>query len=158
LAMLRTLVRQAGAGILVGAGLPTRGVRGPVQDAAPAAVLGAAGGPGGVTQARYPCRRLRGQDRGAKIGRGGGGRRESPQEAPPPPPVGRGGPGYGPPPRDAGSPGPARASSASRPRPGASGCVSSSGERAGSVSDGAPHTVAYASGSCLGLNSASHST
>src|SRR5262249_13462991 len=79
LAMLRNLVRQSGTGVLVTADLPTPGVRGLVQDAAPAAVLIAAVGPGGLTEARYLCRRLRDQHPGAKIvvgrwGRGEGGK------------------------------------------------------------------------------------
>src|SRR4029077_15467922 len=67
LVMLRTLVRQAGTGRLVTAVLPPPGVCGLVPDASPAAVLIAAVGPGGLTEARYLCRRLRGQHPGVKI-------------------------------------------------------------------------------------------
>jgi predicted PurR-regulated permease PerM len=67
LAMLRTLALQAGTGLLVSADLPTRGVRGLVRSATPAAVLVAAVGPGGLTEARYLCRSLRGQHPGVQI-------------------------------------------------------------------------------------------
>jgi hypothetical protein len=67
LAMLRTLVRQAGTGVLVTAGKPSPGERERIQDAAPAAILIAAVGPGGLTEARYLCRRLRDQYPGAKV-------------------------------------------------------------------------------------------
>jgi predicted PurR-regulated permease PerM len=81
LAMLRTLVRQAGTGALVSAALPTRGVLGPVKDAAPAAVLVAAVGPGGLTEARYLCRRLRDQHAGVKIVVGRWGKGKDPKKA-----------------------------------------------------------------------------
>jgi predicted PurR-regulated permease PerM len=81
LAMLRTLVRRAGTGVLVSADLPTRGVRGPVRDAAPAAVLVAAVGPGGLTEARYLCRRLRNQHPGVKIVVGRWGQGKDPKKA-----------------------------------------------------------------------------
>jgi hypothetical protein len=67
LAMLRTLIRQTGTGMLVTAGWLTRDVRGLIQDAAPATLLIAALGPGGLTEARYLCRRLRDQHPEAKI-------------------------------------------------------------------------------------------
>jgi predicted PurR-regulated permease PerM len=80
LAMLRNLARQAGTGLSLSADLPTRGVRGLVRSATPAAVLVAAVGPGGLTEARYLCRSLRGQHPGVKIvvgrwGRGKGSRK-----------------------------------------------------------------------------------
>ena len=81
LAMLRTLARQAGKGVRVRAVLPTRGVREPDQDAAPAAVLVAAVGPGGLTEARYLCRRLRDQHPGVRIVVGRWGRGKDPQKA-----------------------------------------------------------------------------
>jgi predicted PurR-regulated permease PerM len=81
LAMLRTLCRQAGAGVLVRAALPTRGVREPEQDPAPAAILVAAVGPGGLTEARYLCRRFRDQHPGAKIVVGRWGRGKDPKKA-----------------------------------------------------------------------------
>jgi predicted PurR-regulated permease PerM len=80
LAMLRTLFRQTGTGVLVNADLPTSGRRGPVQDAAPVAVLIAAVGPGGLTEARYLCRRLRDQYPRAKIVVGRWGRRKEPEK------------------------------------------------------------------------------
>jgi predicted PurR-regulated permease PerM len=67
LAMLRTLIRQAETGVRLSADLSAQGTRGSVEDAAPAAVLVAAVGPGGLTEARYLCRRLREQYPGAKI-------------------------------------------------------------------------------------------
>jgi hypothetical protein len=79
--MLGALVRQAGTGVLVSAGLPTRGVRGPDQDTPPAAVLVAAVGPGGLTEARYLCRRLRDQHPGVKIVVGRWGRGKDPKKA-----------------------------------------------------------------------------
>jgi predicted PurR-regulated permease PerM len=81
LAMLRTLVRQAGTAVLVSAILPNRGVRGPTQDAAPAAVLIATVGPGGLTEARYLCRRLREQHPGVKVVVGRWGRGRDPKKA-----------------------------------------------------------------------------
>jgi predicted PurR-regulated permease PerM len=81
LAMLGALLRQAGTGVLVSAALPARGLRGPDQDAAPAAILVAAVGPGGLTEARYLCRRLRDQHPGAKIVVGRWGRRKEPRKA-----------------------------------------------------------------------------
>jgi predicted PurR-regulated permease PerM len=81
LAMLRTLCRRDGAGLLVNTDLPTLSRRGPVQDAAPVVVLIAAVGPGGLTEARYLCRRLRDQYLAAKIVVGRWGRRKDPKKA-----------------------------------------------------------------------------
>jgi predicted PurR-regulated permease PerM len=81
LALLRTLVRQAGPGVLVTAGLPAPGASGLTPDAAPAAVLIAAVGPGGLTEARYLCRRLRDQHPGAKIVVGRWGLGKDPKKA-----------------------------------------------------------------------------
>jgi predicted PurR-regulated permease PerM len=67
LAMLATLVRRTGTGVLVSPSLPGRDRRGAGREAAPAAVLVAAVGPGGLTEARYLCRRLREQHPGVKI-------------------------------------------------------------------------------------------
>lgn len=80
LAMLRTLVRQAGTGVVVSADLPTGGMRGSVEDVTPAAVLVAAVGPGGLTEARYLCRRLRDQHPGVKIVVGRWGRGKNPEK------------------------------------------------------------------------------
>jgi hypothetical protein len=67
LVMLRTLWHQAGAGVEVRTTLPTLGAREPMPDNAPVAVLVAAVGPGGLTEARYLCRRFRDQHPGVKI-------------------------------------------------------------------------------------------
>jgi predicted PurR-regulated permease PerM len=77
LAMLRALVRRAGTGVRVGAVMPTRGVGGPV----PAAVLVAAVGPGGLTEAQFLCRRLRNQHPGVKIVVGRWGQGVNPKKA-----------------------------------------------------------------------------
>ena len=66
LVMLRHLVRQAGTGVLVAAGWPAAVAR-RWPGRRPAAVLVAAVGPGGLTEARYLCRRLRDQHPGVKI-------------------------------------------------------------------------------------------
>jgi hypothetical protein len=79
--MLRALVRQAGTGVLVTAGWPTPDVPRLIQDPAPAALLIAAVGPGGLTEARYVCRRLRDQHPGAKIVVGRWGRGKDPKRA-----------------------------------------------------------------------------
>jgi hypothetical protein len=81
LAMLRTLSRRDGMGVLVNADLPTLSRRGPEQGAAPVAILIAAVGPGGLTEARYLCRRLRDQYPGAKIVVGRWGRKKDPKKA-----------------------------------------------------------------------------
>jgi predicted PurR-regulated permease PerM len=75
LLMLRCLARPAGTEVLVlDAG--TAREKGPDTDATPPLILIAAVGPGGLTQARYLCRRLRAENPGAKIvvGRWGQGR------------------------------------------------------------------------------------
>jgi predicted PurR-regulated permease PerM len=79
--MLGTLVRQAGTGVQVSGVLPAHATRGPDPDAAPAAVLVAAVGPGGLTEARYLCRRLRDQHPGVRIVVGRWGRGKDPQKA-----------------------------------------------------------------------------
>jgi hypothetical protein len=67
LVLLRALVRQARTEVSLRIGLPA-GVGGAADpDAAPAAILVAAIGPGGLTEARYLCRRLRDQHPGVKI-------------------------------------------------------------------------------------------
>jgi predicted PurR-regulated permease PerM len=81
LVMLRSLVRQAGTGVLVTAGWLTPEVPRPIREAAPAALLIAAVGPGGLTEARYLCRRLRDQHPGAKIVVGRWGRGKDPKKA-----------------------------------------------------------------------------
>jgi hypothetical protein len=81
LVMLRTLGRQAGAGVRVLVGLPNPGKRGLPQDADPAAILIAAVGPGGLTEARYLYRRLRGHYPGVKIVVGRWGRGKDRQKA-----------------------------------------------------------------------------
>jgi hypothetical protein len=77
LAMLRTLFRRAGSGVVVNADSPARGLRGPAQ----AAVLVAAVGPGGLTEARYLCRRLREQYPGVNIVVGRWGQGKNPRKA-----------------------------------------------------------------------------
>jgi hypothetical protein len=67
LVMLRTLVRQTSAGVEVLVALPNASKRGFPRDADPAAILIAAVGPGGLTEARYLCRRLKVQYPGVKI-------------------------------------------------------------------------------------------
>jgi hypothetical protein len=86
LAMLRTLtlVRQVGlTRVVVSAVLPTstRGMRGLIQDAAPAAILVAAVGPGGLTEARYLCLRLRDEHPGVKLIVGRWGQGKDPRKA-----------------------------------------------------------------------------
>jgi hypothetical protein len=81
LAMLGTLVRQAGTAVRVSTILPAGGIHDSVHDSVPAAVLVAAVGPGGLTEARYLCRRLREQHPGAKIVVGRWGRRKDPKKA-----------------------------------------------------------------------------
>jgi predicted PurR-regulated permease PerM len=81
LAMLRHLLRQAGSGVLLTAGLPASGVRGLVEETAPVAILIAAVGPGGLTEAQYLCRRLRDQSPGVKIVVGRWGRGKDPKKA-----------------------------------------------------------------------------
>ena len=81
LAMMGALVRDAGTRILVNSGLPTRDVLEPNRAAAPAAVLIAAVGPGGLTEARYLCRRLRDQHPALKIVVGRWGRGKDPKKA-----------------------------------------------------------------------------
>jgi predicted PurR-regulated permease PerM len=70
--MLRHLTRVGGPDVVVATG--AGGVGAALQEAAPAAVLIASVGPGGLTEAGYLCRRLRGQHPGARIvvGRWGG--------------------------------------------------------------------------------------
>jgi predicted PurR-regulated permease PerM len=77
LVMLRSLARQACTELRVSAVLPPRGVRGPAL----AAVLVAAVGPGGLTEARYLCRTLRDQHPGVKIVVGRWGRGKDPRKA-----------------------------------------------------------------------------
>jgi predicted PurR-regulated permease PerM len=81
LAMLRALVCQAEMGVRISTALPNRGVRASDEDGAPTAVLVAAVGPGGLTEARYLCRRLRDQYPGAKIVVGRFGRGTDPRKA-----------------------------------------------------------------------------
>jgi predicted PurR-regulated permease PerM len=83
LAMLRTLVRQAGTEVSVRIGLPARAGYSAAQDTAPAAILVAAIGPGGLTEARFLCRRLRDQHPGVKIIVGRWGRGKDPRKARP---------------------------------------------------------------------------
>jgi predicted PurR-regulated permease PerM len=63
LVMLRHLIRPAGPDVLIAAG----GSAAIVPDDAPATVLVAAVGPGGLTEARYLCRRLRARHPTVKI-------------------------------------------------------------------------------------------
>jgi predicted PurR-regulated permease PerM len=81
LAMLRKLVRQAGTGVRLSADLAAQGAHTAAEDAAPVAVLVAAVGPGGLTEARYLCRRLREQHPGAKIVVGRWGRGKDPRKS-----------------------------------------------------------------------------
>jgi predicted PurR-regulated permease PerM len=75
LLMLRCLTRPGGTEVLVPEAGTARGAR-PETNAPPPVVLIAAVGPGGLTEARYLCRRLRAQHPGAKVvvGRWGQGR------------------------------------------------------------------------------------
>jgi hypothetical protein len=61
LAMLGALMRLAGTAVSVRIGLPTQARCAAAPGAAPAAILVAAIGPGGLTEARFLCRRLRDQ-------------------------------------------------------------------------------------------------
>jgi len=83
LALLRALMRQAGTEVAVKIGLPARAGGAAAQDAAPAAILVAAVGPGGLTEARFLCRRLRDQHPGVKIIVGRWGRGKDPRKARP---------------------------------------------------------------------------
>jgi predicted PurR-regulated permease PerM len=67
LVMLRHLCGQDGTDVRVAASLSAAGAGERTQSATPAAVLIAAVGPGGLTEARYLCRRLRDQHPGVKI-------------------------------------------------------------------------------------------
>jgi hypothetical protein len=67
LIMLRHLCGQAGLTVRITASLSTPGAAELAQELPPAAVLIAAVAPGGLTEARYLCRRLRDQHPGAKI-------------------------------------------------------------------------------------------
>ena len=72
LVMFRHLCGQVGPDVRVAASLSSAGEL--IRDTAPAAVLIAAVGPGGLTEARYLCRRLRDQHPGVKIAVGWWGR------------------------------------------------------------------------------------
>jgi CheY-like chemotaxis protein len=77
--MLRHLARSAGLEIVVAAG--GSGLAALAQETTPAAVLVAAVGPGGLTEAGYLCRRLRSQHPGVKIVVGWWGRARDPKKA-----------------------------------------------------------------------------
>jgi predicted PurR-regulated permease PerM len=78
LAMLRALTREARVSLSLD--LSAHAVCPATPDAAPAAILVAAVGPGGLTEARYLCRRLRNQYPGVKIVVGRWGQRRAPQK------------------------------------------------------------------------------
>jgi predicted PurR-regulated permease PerM len=80
LAMLRALLRKAGTGVLVSATVP-HGPGATANGAAPSVVLVSAVGPGGLTEARYLCRRLRDQHPGVKIVVGRWGQGKDPKKA-----------------------------------------------------------------------------
>jgi predicted PurR-regulated permease PerM len=81
LELLRHLLRPAGVDVVVAAGgSGTPGVTAAETSVAPAAVLIAAVAPGGLTAARYLCRRLRAQYAGAKIVVGWWGRGKAPRK------------------------------------------------------------------------------
>jgi predicted PurR-regulated permease PerM len=67
LVMLRHLCGQVGPDVRVAASLSAASAGELAQSTAPTAVLIAAVGPGGLTEARYLCRRLRAQHPGVKI-------------------------------------------------------------------------------------------
>jgi predicted PurR-regulated permease PerM len=77
--MLRHLTREGGPGVEIA----DRGARlaAGIHETAPAAVLIAAVGPGGLTEAGYLCRRLRSQQRGLTIVVGRWGRGKDPKKA-----------------------------------------------------------------------------
>jgi hypothetical protein len=83
LVMLRHLCGQAGTDVRVATTLSASGAGELGRDTVPAAVLIAAVGPGGLTEARYLCRRLRAQHPGVKIvvGRWGRGKRSRKTQA-----------------------------------------------------------------------------
>ena len=81
LVMLRHLRRQAGTDVLVAAGCARPGVRGRRRTPPRPLILIAAVGPGGLTEARYLCRRLRDQHPGVKIVVGRWGRGKDPKKA-----------------------------------------------------------------------------
>jgi predicted PurR-regulated permease PerM len=82
LLMVRHLARSAGPDLQVaGGGVGTSGVAAPGQGVTPAAVLIASVGPGGLTEARYLCGRLRAQYPGAKVLVGRWGQGKDPQKA-----------------------------------------------------------------------------
>jgi predicted PurR-regulated permease PerM len=81
LLMLRNLVRTAGLDILVTSGGLSAGLGSLVQQKQPAVVFVASLAPGGLTQARYLCRRLRSQFPAIPIGVGRLGPRQGTEKA-----------------------------------------------------------------------------
>jgi hypothetical protein len=78
LLMLSHLTRAVGCEVVTAAG---PGVAAPAEQAVPAAVVVAAVGPGGLTEARYLCRRLQSRHPGVKIVVGWWGRGKDPEKA-----------------------------------------------------------------------------
>lgn len=83
LTLLCTLQRLSGNGVSVRIGFPAGAAELADQVIAPAAIVVAAIGPGGLTEARYLCRRLRRQHPGVKIIVGRWGRGKAPSKARP---------------------------------------------------------------------------
>jgi predicted PurR-regulated permease PerM len=81
LLLFRLLARAGGYDVHTVGGGPSAGVAALVQRERPAAVVVAALAPGGLTQARYLCRRLRSQFPGLRIVVGRWGRRRGPGRA-----------------------------------------------------------------------------
>jgi methylmalonyl-CoA mutase cobalamin-binding subunit len=80
--MVRHLARTAGSDVVVAAGgSATPGVTALALGDTPGAILIAATGPGGLTEARYLCRRLRAQHPGATVVVGWWGRGKDPKKA-----------------------------------------------------------------------------